>query len=106
MLASSGYKVQRPERLKKSITTKLDGRRSASNSAWQITKRSHSFPWTEHSTYPLQIHTIMTNTKFTKRLANLINQIESHDYKEELIKLIGDQVSDDTVTLQKEIILT
>ena len=48
----------------------------------------------------------MTNTKFTKRLANLINQIESHDYKEELIKLIGDQVSDDTVTLQKEIILT
>ena len=97
MLASSGYKAQRPERLKKSITTKLDGRKSASSSAWKTTKRSHSFPWTEHSTYPLQNLTIMTNlNRSITTLAQLIEQVDNHKNKEELIELITDQVSDDT----------
>lgn len=69
-------------------------------------KRSHSFPWTEHFTYPLKILTIMTilNKLFTTRLDNLVEQVDNHDYKSELIDLINQQVSDDTYIVSKELI--
>mgnify|MGYP003135365094 CR=1 FL=1 len=67
-------------------------------------KHSHSFPWTEHFTYPLKIPTIMTtlNKLFSSELGNLVNQIDNNENKNELIELINQQVSDDTYIVSKE----
>tara|TARA_B100000902_G_scaffold58663_1_gene65640 strand:- start:3850 stop:3984 length:135 start_codon:yes stop_codon:yes gene_type:complete len=41
----------------------------------------------------------MTNS--TKALAKLINEIDAHKHKDELIKLLNDQVADDTFIVNK-----
>ena len=44
------------------------------------------------------------NKLFTTRLDNLVEQVDNHDYKSELIDLINQQVSDDTYIVSKELI--
>ena len=41
-------------------------------------------------------------TKQQQRIQDLLNQIESHEHKEELLKLMGEQVADDTYIVNKE----
>ena len=41
-------------------------------------------------------------TKQQQRIQALLNQIESHEHKEELLKLMGEQVADDTWIVNKE----
>jgi len=42
-------------------------------------------------------------TKQQRKIQELLNQIESHEHKEELLKLMGEQVMDDTWIVHKEV---
>lgn len=45
---------------------------------------------------------MMSMTKQQRKIQDLLNQIESHEHKEELLKLMGEQVADDTYIVHKE----
>lgn len=44
----------------------------------------------------------MSMTKQQRKIQNLLNQIEGHEHKEELLKLMREQVADDTWIVNKE----
>ena len=44
----------------------------------------------------------MSMTKQQRKIQELLNQIESHEHKEELLKLMAEQVADDTWIVNKE----
>ena len=44
----------------------------------------------------------MTSSTFERRLDQLMQQLHTHPYKEELIKLMDEQLSADTVVLKQE----
>ena len=52
----------------------------------------HTIPFT---TYTLRTST-MSEATFNFRLQTLLDEIEMHDHKDELIALLQEQVSDDT----------
>ena len=41
-------------------------------------------------------------TKQQRKIQDLLNQIESHEHKEELLKLMREQVADDTWVVSKQ----
>ena len=45
----------------------------------------------------------MSMTKQQRKIQNLLNQIEGHEHREELLKLMREQVADDTYIVNKDI---